>query len=59
MIISRVEFFRKVIQAGLFALIAILLFTLGNRIVTGNDCSGCPGNGLCHGESDCSRYKKN
>ncbi|MFH0841881.1 MAG: hypothetical protein V1903_04590 [Bacteroidota bacterium] len=43
----------QVILASVLGLIAIVL---GKRVVSGNDCSGCPGNGICKGETDCSIF---
>ena len=37
-------------------LIAVIVIALGNKVVIGKDCSGCPGNGVCNGKSDCSKY---
>jgi len=53
---KRSEFLKKLIRLGLFAILAIIVFALGKRIVSGKDCSGCPGNGVCNGKSDCSKY---
>jgi hypothetical protein len=55
--ISRSEFIKKIVQAGLFALLAMLVFIIGSKVVTGKECSGCPGMGICKGETDCSKYK--
>jgi len=48
---------KKIVQAGLFALLAMLVFIIGSKVVTGKECSGCPGMGICKGETDCSKYK--
>jgi hypothetical protein len=53
---TRVEFFRKMIRLILLALIAMIVLALGNRVVTGKDCSACPGKGICNGETDCNKY---
>jgi hypothetical protein len=53
---TRYSFLKKIIQAALLALIALIVFALGNRVVTGKDCSTCPGNGICNGETDCRKY---
>jgi hypothetical protein len=53
---SRIDFFKKLIRYGLLALLALIVFALGNRVVTGKDCSGCPGNGICNGKTDCNKY---
>jgi hypothetical protein len=53
---KRSEFLKYLIRLGLFAILALIVFTLGKRIVLRKDCSGCPGNGVCNGKSDCSKY---
>jgi len=53
---SRIDFFKKLIRYGLLALLTFIVFALGNRVVTGQDCSACPGNGICNGETDCNKY---
>jgi hypothetical protein len=53
---DRKEFTGKVIRAGLYGLLALLLLALGNKVVTGKDCSVCPGKGVCRGKSDCNKY---
>lgn len=35
---------------------AIIVIALGGKVVTGKDCSGCPGNGVCKGKTDCDKY---
>jgi hypothetical protein len=55
---TRIEFFKKIIRLGLLAILALIVFVLGNRVVTGQDCSSCPGKGICSGETDCDNYKK-
>jgi hypothetical protein len=59
MIVTRTDFIKKTIQAGLFALLTLLLLILGGRVVTGTDCSKCPGKGICKGESDCGNFIRN
>ncbi|OFY58704.1 MAG: hypothetical protein A2Y87_01890 [Bacteroidetes bacterium RBG_13_46_8] len=59
MIVTRTDFIKKTIQAGLLALLALLLLILGGRVVTGTDCSNCPGKGVCKGEKDCRNYRMN
>jgi hypothetical protein len=54
--ISRNQFMNKLIRLLLVAFLAFLALTLGSKSVSGKDCSSCPGNGICRGESDCSRY---
>jgi hypothetical protein len=53
---KRNDFLKKLIRVGLLALLATLVLLLGNRVVTGKDCSGCPGKGVCNGETDCDKY---
>jgi len=53
---TRIEFFKRIFRLGLLALLALIVFILGNRVVTGHDCSACPGNGICRGETDCDNY---
>jgi hypothetical protein len=56
MLLTRTEFINKLVRAGLFILLAIIVFALGSKVVTGKDCSLCPGKGICAGESDCSIF---
>jgi hypothetical protein len=53
---SRFDFFRKLIRYLLLLLMGIIVIALGNRIVTGKDCSECPGKGICNGKTDCDKY---
>ncbi|HUX57650.1 MAG TPA: hypothetical protein VMV77_11805 [Bacteroidales bacterium] len=53
---SRIEFFRKIIRLGLLAILALIAFLVGNRVVTGKGCNSCPGKGICNGEADCNNY---
>ena len=53
---NRNDFLKKIIRAMLLALIALLVFGLGNRIATARDCSSCPGKGICNGETDCNNF---
>jgi hypothetical protein len=53
---TRNDFFKKLIRFGLLAFLALIAFALGNRVVSGKDCSVCPGNGVCNGKSDCNKY---
>jgi hypothetical protein len=53
---NRIDFFRKLIRYMLLLLLVIIAIALGNRVVMGNSCSACPGKGICHGESDCSKF---
>jgi hypothetical protein len=56
MTLTRPEFLKKVIRAMLVAFLAFLALSLGSKAVSGKDCSTCPGNGICHGETDCNNY---
>lgn len=53
---SRGEFFKKLVRYGLLALLTLIVFALGNKVVTGKDCSACAGKGVCNGETDCNKY---
>jgi hypothetical protein len=53
---TRIEFFKKLIRFGLLVILSLIVFALGSRVVTGKDCSACPGKGICKGETDCNKY---
>lgn len=53
---SRIDFLRKTGRYILLLLMAVIAVALGKKAVSGNNCSVCPGNGICKGESDCSNY---
>jgi len=53
---NRGEFFKKLMRYGLLALLTLIVFALGNKVVTGKDCSACLGKGVCNGETDCNKY---
>jgi hypothetical protein len=53
---NRNEFFQKLMRYGLLAMLALIVFALGSKVVTGSDCSACPGQGVCKGKSDCNKY---
>ena len=53
---SRIEFLKKVIRYILFGLLSIVAVITGTRSVAANNCSSCPGKGICKGESDCSTF---
>jgi len=53
---NRTEFLKIVIRYLLFGLLAIIAVITGSRAVTGNECTACPGKGICRGESDCSTF---
>lgn len=54
--ISRLHFLKKIISGLLIAFLAFIALALGSKAVSGKDCSTCPGNGICSGETDCSKY---
>lgn len=58
-IITRGEFFKRIIRMLMISVLALIALSLGSRIVTGKDCSKCPGNGICGGEGDCRKYRLN
>jgi hypothetical protein len=37
-------------------LMAVIVISLGNKVVAARDCSTCPGNGICKGKTDCKKY---
>jgi hypothetical protein len=53
---NRNEFLKKVIRYLLFGFIAAVIALTGRRAVIGNDCSACPGKGICSGETDCTTF---
>jgi hypothetical protein len=53
---KRKDFITKLIQAGLLGVLLLITYLIGNKVVSGKDCSTCPGNGICKGETDCSKY---
>ncbi len=55
-LINRESFIRTVIRAGLVLILGAVAFILSGRISKTNDCIGCPGNGICNGESDCGIF---
>jgi hypothetical protein len=54
--ITRSVFLKRMIQVILASVLGLIALVLGERVVTGNDCSGCPGNGICRGETDCTVF---
>jgi len=54
--LSRLQFAKKLIRGLLIAFLAFIALTLGSKAVNGKDCSSCPGNGICRGETDCGKY---
>lgn len=57
--VTRGEFVRGVIRILIVSVLAFIAVALGTRAVTGEqNCSGCPGKGVCGGENDCSSFRK-
>ena len=54
--LSRLQFTKKLIRGLLIAFLAFIAMMLGSKAVNGKDCSICPGNGICRGETDCGKY---
>jgi len=52
---TRTIFLKRAVQAGLLALLALIVFSLRNRIVAGNACDGCPEYGRCGDKENCTR----
>ncbi len=53
---NREEFFKKAGRYILLLFVAIIVFALGNKVVSASNCNSCPGNGICKGESDCGNF---
>jgi hypothetical protein len=53
--ITRTDFLKKIIRILMITVLALVAMILGNRVVTGAGCSGCPENGICKGLSSCSK----
>ena len=53
---TRIDFLKRMFQVMLASILGLIAFILSRRSVSVNDCSSCPGNGICSGESDCSKY---
>ena len=55
--VTRGEFVRGLIRILIVSVLAFIAVSLGSRAVTGQqDCSGCPGKGVCRGEDDCRKF---
>ncbi len=54
--IPRAIFLKRLIRIIMGSLLAFVAISLGKRISNTNDCSNCPGLGICKGEADCSKY---
>jgi hypothetical protein len=53
---SRNELIKKPGRYILLIFIALIAFSLGKKITAGNECSSCPGKGICNGKTDCKKY---
>ena len=53
---TRGAFFKRLMQVTILAVLSLVVFMLGNKVVTGKDCDACPGKGICNGETDCENY---
>ncbi len=53
---NRTDFLNKAIRYLLFGLLAAIFAVAGRKAVTVNDCTACPGKGICSGETDCSKF---
>jgi hypothetical protein len=54
---TRNELLKKLGRYLLLTLIAIIAIALGKKISGGNECSACPGKGICNGKTDCNKYQ--
>ncbi|HOP00043.1 MAG TPA: hypothetical protein PK766_10815 [Bacteroidales bacterium] len=54
--INRVDFLKSMMRIIMGSLLTFVAIALGRRISTVNDCSNCPGQGICRGETDCSKF---
>ena len=56
--VTRGEFVRGVVRILIISVLAFIAVSLGTRAVTGEqECSGCPGKGVCGGEEDCKKFR--
>ena len=53
---KRKDFLVRIMRYLLLSLLAVVVLLLGNKIVSGENCSKCPANGICSGKSDCYKY---
>jgi hypothetical protein len=49
-------FIRKLMRYVLLIIMVVLIMILGRKVVIGQNCSACPGNGICNGKTDCNKY---
>jgi hypothetical protein len=54
--INRKDFLKKVIRVGLLFILGLVAIALGSKVTSAQECSNCPGNGICKGETDCSKF---
>ncbi|MGC1391090.1 MAG: hypothetical protein WA816_08630 [Bacteroidales bacterium] len=54
---TRNELLKKLGRYILLILIAIIAISLGKKVSGANECSICPGKGICNGNADCNKYK--
>lgn len=54
--LTRGEFLGGIIRILIVSVLAFIAVSLGSRAVTGGqNCYGCPENGICRGEDDCRK----
>lgn len=53
---NRNDFINRLARYLLMGLLGGAAVLAGRRVSLGNDCSACPGKGICKGEEDCSKY---
>jgi hypothetical protein len=53
---TRNELIKKLGRYILLMMIALIAIALGNKVIATNECSKCPGNGICNGKTDCNKY---
>jgi hypothetical protein len=55
---TRQELIKKLGHYLLLMVLALIVLLLGKRVITGSECTTCPGNGVCNGKTDCNQYQK-
>jgi hypothetical protein len=53
---TRNELLKKLGRYILLILIAVIAISLGRKVSGQNDCTVCPGKGICNGKTDCNKY---
>lgn len=53
--LTRLEFLRKLMRFALLAILSLIVFALGNRVVTAQDCSACQIKNSCRSKTDCAK----